>query len=227
MGNNALESVGDRPRDVAMKDFTTSLSRINVGSQVETLTDNEKEKIKDTISTFYSRRMSPRLSWNWGMYDGSIDREIRARIPGYDQHGSDGLSEQLYHFVLRGAGFSSCAGARILEVGCGAGKGLNFLSRLEPKACFIGVDRSRQAIRFAQSQFARTDDSLNFVEADAERLPFGDAEFDAVINIESSHNYPDLGRFYSEVTRVLKPGASFSFADIRPHLTDSAYSPLA
>jgi SAM-dependent methyltransferase len=37
-----------------------------------------------------------------------------------------------------------------------------------------------------------------------------------VINVESSHNYPNLGRFIDEVARVLKPGGYFSQVDCFP-----------
>jgi len=46
-------------------------------------------------------------------------------------------------------------------------------------------------------------------------LPFPDARFDAVVNVEASHCYPDLPLFFSEVRRVLKPGGHFLYADFR------------
>ncbi|MEO6787193.1 MAG: methyltransferase domain-containing protein, partial [Chthoniobacteraceae bacterium] len=50
---------------------------------------------------------------------------------------------------------------------------------------------------------------------DAQKLPFADASFDAVINVEASHCYPDFSRFLSEVARVLRPGGHFLYADFR------------
>jgi len=58
-------------------------------------------------------------------------------------------------------------------------------------------------------------DGLNFMEGDAERLPFAPATFDAVINVEASHCYPNFPRFLAEVARVLKPGGHFLYADFR------------
>ena len=37
---------------------------------------------------------------------------------------------------------------------------------------------------------------------------------DLVLNVESSHCYPDIARFYSEVHRILCPGGFFLYADL-------------
>lgn len=41
-----------------------------------------------------------------------------------------------------------------------------------------------------------------------------DQSFDAVINVEASHIYPDFERFLGEVARVLRPGGHFRYADL-------------
>ncbi|MEI9865086.1 MAG: methyltransferase domain-containing protein [Limisphaerales bacterium] len=58
-------------------------------------------------------------------------------------------------------------------------------------------------------------DGLSFVQGDAENLPFDPSTFDAVINVEASHCYPDFPRFLAEVARVLRPGGHFLYADFR------------
>jgi SAM-dependent methyltransferase len=55
---------------------------------------------------------------------------------------------------------------------------------------------------------------VEFFEGDAESLPFGDQSFDVVINVESSHSYPRIDRFYSEVARVLVPDGAFLYTDL-------------
>jgi ubiquinone/menaquinone biosynthesis C-methylase UbiE len=57
--------------------------------------------------------------------------------------------------------------------------------------------------------------NVDFVHGDAEKLPFPDQSFDAVINVEASHAYPRLPRFLAEVVRVLRPGGHFLYADFR------------
>jgi SAM-dependent methyltransferase len=62
------------------------------------------------------------------------------------------------------------------------------------------------------------------MQGDAEALPFADAEFDVVLNIESSHNYPHLEKFFAEAVRVLKPGGYLVHADM---MTSSFRAQLA
>jgi fatty-acid O-methyltransferase len=57
---------------------------------------------------------------------------------------------------------------------------------------------------------------LDFVQGDAQNLHFPDQSFDAVINVEGSHIYPNFERFLGEVARVLRPGGHFLYADFRP-----------
>ena len=64
---------------------------------------------------------------------------------------------------------------------------------------------------------------LDFVQGDADNLPFGDQSFDAVINVEASHCYPRFSRFLAEVARVLRPGGHFLYADLRPRHLVSAW----
>lgn len=41
-----------------------------------------------------------------------------------------------------------------------------------------------------------------------------DESFDAVINVEAAHGYPDFPRFLAEVAPVLRPGGRFLYADM-------------
>jgi SAM-dependent methyltransferase len=57
--------------------------------------------------------------------------------------------------------------------------------------------------------------NLHFQQGDAEQLPFADASFDSVINVESSFCYPSIDRFFAEVKRVLRPGGHLHYTDLR------------
>lgn len=102
---------------------------------------------------------------------------------------------------------------KLLEVSCGRGGGLNaFLSAAPGVFDATGLDVAASAIAFCRTNY-ETGDRLDFVEANALDLPFPDASFDVVLNVEASNDYGDLPRFLAEVARVLKPGGIFTYAD--------------
>lgn len=106
------------------------------------------------------------------------------------------------------------AGKDVLEVGSGRGGGASWVARHYQPAAMTGLDFSPTAIESAKKWHAEVA-NLRFVEGDAERLPFPDASFDVVINVESSHCYGDMNRFVQEVERVLRPGGRFGWVDMR------------
>ena len=118
---------------------------------------------------------------------------------------------QLYDVVARGA---QIANRDLLEVGCGRGGGAAYLARALGPRRMVAVDLSSRAIALCRRRFERS--NLTFQVGDAERLPFGDGSFDAVINVESSHCYGHFSTFLSEVRRVLRPDGKFLYADFRP-----------
>jgi ubiquinone/menaquinone biosynthesis C-methylase UbiE len=192
--------------------FGSALARLLVKDGASSIDEADSANIKHQIGTSYNQWADGALTlWNWGMHDERTHARISEQIPEFDQHDSDGFCEQLYCYTFGHAGASDRP-RKILEVGSGAGAGLNFLSRLEPQGNFTGVDLAHRAVARATARFSRPG-TLRYVHGDAEKLPFADAEFDVVINVESSHNYPNVGAFLAEVGRVLKPGGSFSFVD--------------
>src|SRR5262245_61879593 len=58
--------------------------------------------------------------------------------------------------------------------------------------------------------------AVEFVEGDAERLPFPDASFDAVVSIYGVMFAPDHKRAASELVRVCRPGARIALASWTP-----------
>ncbi len=55
--------------------------------------------------------------------------------------------------------------------------------------------------------------NAEFVQADAENLPFAPASFDRVTCRIAPHHFPNVERFVQEVARVLKPGGLFLLID--------------
>ena len=117
---------------------------------------------------------------------------------------------QLYHHV---ATHVALRGKEVLEVSCGHGGGASYLARTLQPARYTGLDLNKSGIRFCRQHHHV--DRLDFLQGDASRLPFAESTFDAVINVEASHCYPDFPRFLAEVARVLRPGGHFLYADFR------------
>ncbi|MGA7052688.1 MAG: class I SAM-dependent methyltransferase [Mycobacterium sp.] len=117
---------------------------------------------------------------------------------------------QLYHVTAAQVDLS---GKKVLEVSCGAGGGASYIVRSLRPASYTGLDLNPASIDKCQQRHKLP--GLDFVQGDAENLPFPDQSFDAVINVEASHQYPHFPLFLSEVARVLRPGGHFLYTDSR------------
>jgi SAM-dependent methyltransferase len=91
-------------------------------------------------------------------------------------------------------------GMRVLDLGCGVGHLLAWLSR-HSAARLQGLDLSLQSVRTARAS-GRGD----LVVGDAQHLPFVDASYDRVVCNGSAHHLPDLHAALREAYRVLRPG---------------------
>lgn len=99
--------------------------------------------------------------------------------------------------------------ARALDVGCGAG--LSTLALAEAAALRTGMDPAAAMLPWARG----VDPGASFVAGVAEMLPFAAASFD-LLTAAGSLNYTDLGRFFPEARRVLKPGGVLLVYDFTP-----------
>lgn len=116
--------------------------------------------------------------------------------------------------------------SQVLDLGCGTGKLLDRLATNFADLQGIGVDLSPQMLR--QARLAnRHHPRLIFVSGNAEDLPCGAGQFDAVFNTISFLHYQHPDRVLAEVGRVLKPGGKFYLVDYIPRCgTRSPQVPL-
>jgi SAM-dependent methyltransferase len=105
-------------------------------------------------------------------------------------------------------------GRSMLDVGCGRGGTIYVAKTFFTPKRLVGIDLSRRAIEFDRR--VHRDSRVQFFEGDAEKLTFHNESFDVVTNVESSHSYPSIHAFYSEVFRVLVPGGCFLYTDLLP-----------
>ncbi|QDV35459.1 class I SAM-dependent methyltransferase [Tautonia plasticadhaerens] len=166
-----------------------------------------------------------RMTRGWYQFLSYMDRRVHLRYMNYGyapldpaepvvdlkpEDAKDRYFIQLYHRV---AGAIDLRGKDVVEVGCGRGGGASFVAKyLRPKS-LTGMDFADRAVAFCRRSYRA--DGLTFTVGDAERMPFADASFDVVLNVESSHCYPHMRRFVREAARVLRPGGALLFADMR------------
>jgi SAM-dependent methyltransferase len=94
---------------------------------------------------------------------------------------------------------------RVLDVGCGAGSVAKAVKHERPDLEVVGCDVSRSALAVASAEPA----GVEFRAAQAERLPFGDAEFDFVWIFDVLEHVEAPEAVLAEVARVLRPGGGF------------------
>jgi arsenite methyltransferase len=107
-------------------------------------------------------------------------------------------------------------GEHVLDVGCGAGTdSLVAAQMVAPDGSVTGIDMTSEMLAKARAS-AREMGAANveFVEGEAEELPFGEAEFDVVISNGVIDLIPDKDAVFSEILRVLRPGGRVQIADV-------------
>jgi arsenite methyltransferase len=107
-------------------------------------------------------------------------------------------------------------GERVLDLGSGAGAdSLVAAQMVGASGSVTGIDMTPQMLAKARAAAAEMGASnVEFVEGEAERLPFDDASFDVVISNGVIDLIPDKDAVFAELHRVLVPGGRMQIADV-------------
>ena len=103
---------------------------------------------------------------------------------------------------------------RLIDIGCGTGRFLDFVKQAWPRLPALGLDLSEAYIRHARRHLKRWS-RANLVVANAEAIPAPDNSCDAVTSIFMLHELPPKVRrtVIGEAARVLKPGGRLILMD--------------
>ena len=106
-------------------------------------------------------------------------------------------------------------GERVLDVACGSGNGAVAAAR-RAWGNTTGADFVPALLERARERAAAERLEIEFVEGDAEDLPFEDESFDVVMSIFGAMFAPDQPQTASELLRVCKPGGRIGMANWVP-----------
>jgi ubiquinone/menaquinone biosynthesis C-methylase UbiE len=116
-------------------------------------------------------------------------------------------------------------GKEILEIAAGTGVVTRALAgALPPDSRITATDLNAPMLE--QAQKSGTVRPVEWKQADAMKLPFADAMFDAVVCQFGAMFFPDRSVAYSEARRVLKPGGTFVF-NVWDRIEDNEFADVA
>lgn len=104
------------------------------------------------------------------------------------------------HEVVYQALLPQCAGAAVLEAGCGEGYGADLLAGVAERV--VGLDHDALTAAHVARRYPR----IGVARANLVALPVSDARLDAVVSLQVIEHLWDQGLFLRECLRVLRPG---------------------
>jgi SAM-dependent methyltransferase len=115
----------------------------------------------------------------------------------------------------------------VLDIGCGIGGTARYMA--EKIGCKVtGIDLTPEYISIAKTLTDLTGlgSKVTYKVASALDMPFESKTFDAVITIHVAMNIPERATLYSEIARVMKPGATLCIYDVMKKSDESFSFPV-
>jgi ubiquinone/menaquinone biosynthesis C-methylase UbiE len=139
------------------------------------------------------------------MYDAGVKNDRVAMVGAWAMWGAD--MRRMFADVARLA--DAPAGTSVLDIPCGGGFAFRVL-RPGQDVHYVAADISPYMLQRARevARRMRTQDVIEFVEADVTALQFADNSFDLCVTYNGLHCLPDPRAAVGELARVLKPGGT-------------------
>lgn len=103
---------------------------------------------------------------------------------------------------------------KVLDVGCGAGNAT--IPAAKTGAEVTGLDLTPRLLEVGKAAAADAGVEIEWIEGDAEQLPFEDESFDAVMSVFGCMFAPDHRAAAGEIARVMKPGGRMAICAWTP-----------
>lgn len=116
----------------------------------------------------------------------------------------ESTSDDLFEYLINQLGPGN--DRKLLDIGCGAGKFCQLAHASGFKA--TGIDASKNLIEIAKNRYQK----IEFIQAELEKLPFPDGQFDITCAINSFQYAESFPNALSEAKRVTKKGGSIAVA---------------
>ncbi len=113
--------------------------------------------------------------------------------------------------------------SNVLEVSVGTADNLRYL---RDDINFLGLDISWNMLRRARRNVRRWGLAADFVQGEAERLPFRNAVFDVVFHVGGINFFDDPGQAMVEMCRVAAPGTKIVIVDETERVVQRLYERL-
>lgn len=157
------------------------------------------DKVPDFVDTFYNL-VTDIYEWGWGQ-----SFHFSPAVPGKSHREATRLHEEMAVDLINVG-----PGKKILDVGCGVGGPMRAIAS-HSRANVVGITINEYQVNRAKmhNKKAGLDGLCEVVCGNFLEMPFSDNSFDGAYSIEATCHAPRLEEVYSEIFRVLKPGALY------------------